>query len=164
MLQCDVTSRKVSSGAENVAVHTATHCSTLQHTATHCNTLQRIAALCKHCNTLQHTATHYDTRLYNYGRSLIVCPYLPPPHYITPQHTATHSNPPQHTATHCNTLQHIATHCNTLQPTVCIFCLLILRVERLNSPLFKKWYSKFSIGMQNRILNDYHRSLCKQLI
>jgi len=57
------------------ALHTATHCNTLQHT---CHTLQHAAT---HCNTLQHTATHYNTL----------------------QHTATHCNTQQHTAIYCNT-------------------------------------------------------------
>jgi len=33
--------------AQRTAIHTATHCNTLQHTATRCNTLQHAAT---HCN------------------------------------------------------------------------------------------------------------------
>jgi len=79
------------------ALHTATHCSTLQHTAAHCNTLQHTAT---HCNTLQHTVTHCNTL----------------------QHTVTHCNTLQHNATQCNTLQHSATHCNKTQHSATHLC------------------------------------------
>ena len=43
------------------AIHSATHCNTLQRTATHCDILGHTAT---HCNKLQNTATHCYTLKY----------------------------------------------------------------------------------------------------
>ena len=106
-------------GTGITALHTATHCNTLQHlqhmkhTATHCNTLQHTAT---QYNTLQLTATHCNAGRNNYvhASKRTVSRLCHNNHSATHCNTLQHTcNILQHTATHCNTLQHTATHCNT---------------------------------------------------
>jgi len=120
------------------AIHTATHCNTLQHTATHCNTLQHTAT--RQDSFICHTTFSFNARMCRQCMLLYVV------------RTATHCNTLQHTATHCNktrlfykwyALQHTATHCNTLQHTA---------THCKKTRLFYTWYDSFMCATTHSLM------------